>query len=174
MHPKFNTDAHRRRFLAYFSGIGLGSSLLPGVLWAQAQEGGGEPRINEQMIKDALAIAGLTFSEEDVKAMVQGVNRALSGYEEVRKLEIPNDVEPPFYFSPITPGMKVNRARMPLVFSAPVASTLRRPANMEDLAFASVVELGHLLKARKVTSTELTEMYLARLHKLNGKLNCVV
>ncbi|SRR5579884_674587 len=171
MHPKFNTDAHRRRFLAYFSGIGLGSSLLPGVLWAQAQEGGGEPRINEQMIKDALAIAGLTFSEEDVKAMVQGVNRALSGYEEVRKLEIPNDVQPPFYFSPITPGMKVNRVKEPVHFSAP---PVKRPSSIEDLAFAPVIQLAQLLKTRQVTSVELTRMYLDRLHRFNPKLNCVV
>ena len=34
--------------------------------------------------------------------------------------------------------------------------------------------LGHLLKTRKVTSVELTEMYLGRLHKYNDKLNCVV
>src|SRR5215472_13780456 len=72
MHPKFlNTEAHRRRFLAYFSGIGLGSSLLPGALWAQAaqqQEGGGESQINEQMVRDGLAIAGLSFKDEDVKA----------------------------------------------------------------------------------------------------------
>ena len=67
--------------------------------------------------------------------------------------------------------MKVNKTRAPLVFSTP---TVKRPANVEDVAFASVVELGHLLKTRKVTSVELTEMYLARLHKYNDKLNCVV
>ena len=28
----------RRRFLAYFSSVGLSPTLLPGVLWAQVQE----------------------------------------------------------------------------------------------------------------------------------------
>jgi Asp-tRNA(Asn)/Glu-tRNA(Gln) amidotransferase A subunit family amidase len=166
-----NTDEHRRRFLAYFSSIGLGSSLFPGALWAQAQQEGGEERITPEMVKSSLAIAGLSFSDEDVKAMVQGVNRNLTSFEEVRKLEIPNDVSPPFYFSTITPGMKVNRTREPMHFSTP---PVKRPSNVEDLAFAPVIQLAQLLKTRQVTSVELTKMYLDRLHKYNGKLNCVV
>jgi Asp-tRNA(Asn)/Glu-tRNA(Gln) amidotransferase A subunit family amidase len=161
----------RRRFLSYFSGIGLGSSLLPGVLWAEMQEEGGAARVTDEMLKSALAVAGLTFSEEDRKAVLQGVNRSLAGFEEVRKLEIPNDVAPPFYFSPIVAGMKVNRTREPLRFSAPV---VKRPANIEDAAFWPVVQLAQLIKTRQVTSLELTQMYLGRLHKYNGKLNCVV
>ena len=162
--------AHRRRFLTYFSGAGLGATLLPGVLWGQMQQDGAE-RVTPEMLKDALALAGLSFGEEDQKAMVQGVNRNLTNYEELRKIAIPNDVAPPFYFSPLVPGMKVNRRREDLRFSAP---KVKRPADLEELAFWPVVQLSQLLKTRQVTSTELTKMYLARLHKYNDKLNCVV
>jgi Asp-tRNA(Asn)/Glu-tRNA(Gln) amidotransferase A subunit family amidase len=161
----------RRRFLAYFSGIGMGSSLLPGVLWAQMPQDSTPPRVTDEMLKSALAISGLTFSDEDRKAVLQGVNRSLTSFEEVRKLEIPNDVAPPFYFSPIVPGMKVNRTREPLHFSAPV---VKRPANLEDVAFWPIVQLAQLIKTKQVTSLELTQMYLGRLHKYNDKLNCVV
>ncbi len=160
----------RRSFLAYFSSIGLGASLLPGVLWAQAQQSE-TPEISLEMLQSALKLSGLEFSEADEKAMLNGANQSLNRYRELHALKIPNDVAPPFYFSAITPGMKVNRTRSPLVFSAPA---VKRPANIEDLAFASVVDLGQLLKTRKITSMELTEMYLARLHKYNDKLNCVV
>jgi Asp-tRNA(Asn)/Glu-tRNA(Gln) amidotransferase A subunit family amidase len=167
-----NTDEHRRRFLAYFSAAGLSSSLLPGVLWAEMQQGdGAEQRVTAEMLKNALALAGLSFSEEDQKAMLQGVNRNLTSFEEVRKIEIPNDVAPPFYFSPIVPGMKVNRTRETLRFTAPV---VKRPANLEDVAFWPVVQLAQLIKTKQVTSVELTEMYLGRLHKYNSKLNNVV
>jgi Asp-tRNA(Asn)/Glu-tRNA(Gln) amidotransferase A subunit family amidase len=161
----------RRRFLAYFSGIGMGSSLLPGVLWAQMPQDSTPARVTDEMLKSALAISGLTFSDEDRKAVLQGVNRSLTSFEEVRKLEIPNDVAPPFYFSPIVPGMKVNRTREPLHFSAPV---VKRPANLEDVAFWPIVQLAQLIKTKQVTSLELTQMYLGRLHKYNDKLNCVV
>jgi Asp-tRNA(Asn)/Glu-tRNA(Gln) amidotransferase A subunit family amidase len=165
-----NNTENRRRFLSYFSGIGLGSSLLPGVLWAEMQDGE-EPHVTDEILKNALAVAGLTFSDEDRKAVLQGVNRNLTSFEEVRKIEIPNDVAPPFYFSSIVPGMKVNRTREPLHFSAPV---VKRPANLEDVAFWPIVQLAQLIKTKQVTSLELTQMYLGRLHKYNGKLNCVV
>ena len=67
--------------------------------------------------------------------------------------------------------MKVNRTREPLRFST---AAVKRPANLEDVAFWPITHLAQLLKTRQVTSLELTEMYLARLHKYNEKLNCVV
>jgi Asp-tRNA(Asn)/Glu-tRNA(Gln) amidotransferase A subunit family amidase len=44
----------------------------------------------------------------------------------------------------------------------------------EDLCFLPVVELSALVRARKITSTELTKMYLARLKKYAPKLLCVI
>jgi len=161
---------NRRRFLAYFSGAGLGATLLPGVLWGQIQQDGAQ-RVTPEMLKGALSLAGLDFNEEQQKAMLQGVNRNLTNYEELRKLSIPNDVAPPFYFSAITPGMKVNRTREPFRPSTP---KVKRPADLDEVAFWPIVQLSQLLKTRQVTSTELTRMYLARLHKYNDKLNCVV
>ena len=51
---------------------------------------------------------------------------------------------------------------------------MKRPANLEDVAFWPVRHLAELVRTRQVTSLELTEMYLARLHRYNGKLNNVV
>src|SRR5580658_5595989 len=164
------TEETRRRFLGCFTGIGLSGTLLPGVLWAQMQRDGAQ-KITPEMLKDALAVSGLAFSDDDQKAMLQAVNTNLNRYDALRALHIPNDVAPPFYFSAITPGMKVNRTREPLRFSAPA---VKRPANLEDAAFWPITQLAQLIKTRQVTSTDLTQMYLARLHKYNAKLNCVV
>jgi len=160
----------RRRFLAYFSATGLTATLLPGALWAQVQQSEGEA-VTPQMLRDALALSGLNFSEEDQKAMLQGVNQNLTRFEEIRRVKIPNDVSPPFHFSTIVPGVKVNRTREPLRFTTPA---VKRPANLEDAAFWPVTQLSQLIKSKQVTSVELTQMYLARLHKFNEKLNCVV
>jgi Asp-tRNA(Asn)/Glu-tRNA(Gln) amidotransferase A subunit family amidase len=168
------TNETRRRFLSFFSGIGLGGTLLPGVLWAQLQQAGstapGQP-ITLPMLKDALALSGVTFDDADTGAMLQAANQNLTRYDEVRKISIPNDVSPPFYFNAITPGMKVNRARTAFRYSQP---RVRRPANLEDVAFWPLVQLAQLIRTRQVTSVELTQMYLARLHRFNDKLNCVV
>src|SRR5262249_6586938 len=74
-------DETRRRFMAHFAGIGLGSTLLPGVLWGQFQQSGSQ-RVSAEMLKSALAVSAIDFSEEDRKAMLQGINQSLTRYEE--------------------------------------------------------------------------------------------
>ena len=44
----------------------------------------------------------------------------------------------------------------------------------EDVAFASVRELGALLRANKITSEKLTQLYLKRLRRFDPLLKCVV
>ena len=167
---KPNIDS-RRQFIATFSGLGLGATLLPGVVWAKMEEQGTQ-KIDAAMLRSAAAIAGLSFADDEYTAMVQAVNQNLDRINTLHSIHIPNNVAPPFYFSPLTPGMKVNRTRTPIRFSKP--AEVKRPDNLEDLAFASVMQLSQLLKTKQVSSLELTQMYLARLHKLNAKLNCVV
>lgn len=167
-----NTDPNtRRQFITTFSSLGLGATLLPGVVWSKMEEQGLQ-KIDASMLRSAAAVAGLSFSDEEYGTMVKSVNQNLDRINTLRSIHIPNNVSPPFYFSPLTPGMKVNRSRSPIRFSKEVET--KRPDNIEDLAFSSVMQLAYLLKTKQVTSVELTEMYLARLHKYNAKLNCVV
>jgi Asp-tRNA(Asn)/Glu-tRNA(Gln) amidotransferase A subunit family amidase len=161
----------RRRFLAHFAGTGLGATLLPGVLWMQVQQSG-DNRITAEMLKTALAISGLEFTEAERTAMVQTVNRSLGQYEQLHNFNIPNNVTPPFHFSALVPGMKVNRQRDPLRMS--VVSNIKRPANLEDVAFWPVRHLAELIRTRQVTSTELTTMYLTRLKRYNSELSNVI
>jgi len=165
------TASSRRRFLRNLSALGVGSTLLPGLLRARVEETG-STAITAAMIKDAATIAGLTFSDEEIAGMVRAVNLDHVRYATLHAARIPNDVAPPFYFSPLVPGMKVDRTVAPLRFSKPAKRA--RPANLEDVAFWSVMDLAQLLKTRAVSSGELTRMFLDRLHRLNGKLNCVV
>ncbi|MCC5021639.1 MAG: amidase [Candidatus Synoicihabitans palmerolidicus] len=168
--PAFSA-ASRRRFLPTLSGVGLGSSLLPGILWAQMAESG-KLELTTAMIQQAAALAGLSFTPDQCAELINTVSDNLGRYEELHAISVPNDVAPPFYFSPIVAGMTVDRIAAPVRFSSPSAPS--RPANLEDLAFASVLNLAALIKSSTVTSVELTRMFLIRLRRLNSKLNCVV
>jgi len=161
----------RRRFMAHFAGIGLGSTLVPGVVWARMQDQGTQ-RVTAAMVKDALRLQGVDVPDADIQAMVAGANQSLTRYEDVRKMHIPLDVSPPFHFSALAPGIEPNRNKLPFTMSA--APSLKRPSNLEDVAFWPVRHLAELVRTRQVKSVELTEMYLARLHKYNPKLNFVV
>ena len=161
----------RRRFITHFAGIGLWTTLAPGILWARMQDAGAKT-ITLGMVTDAMKLSGLDFTEAELKAMVDAANQNLTRYEEMRAIHIPNDVSPPFHFSPLVPGMEVNRTKLPFRLSTPPAT--KRPANLEDTAFWPVRHLAELVRTRQVTSVELAAMYLDRLHRYNGKLNNVV
>ncbi len=166
-----NIDQTRRRFMAHFAGAGLGTTLAPGILWARMQDAAAQ-RVNLAMITEALKLSGIDLTEEERTALVEGANRNLTGYEEIRKLHIPPDVSPPFHFSPVVPGLTVNKTKQPFRLSP--APAVKRPASLEDVAFWPVRHLAELVRTKQVTSLELTDMYLARLHRYNPLLNNVV
>jgi Asp-tRNA(Asn)/Glu-tRNA(Gln) amidotransferase A subunit family amidase len=169
--PMADLDDTRRRFIAHFASIGLGTTLAPGIVWARMQDAGTQT-ITLAMITEAMKLSGIELTEAERTAMVDAANQNLKRYEELREIHVPNDVSPPFHFSALVPGLAVSRKPLPFVLSAP--PPVKRPANLEDAAFWPVRHLAELIRTRQVTSLELTEMYLARLHRYNGILNNVV
>ena len=161
----------RRAFVNYFTGIGLGTTLLPGALWARLQQQQ-EDRITKEMIKDAEALAGLEFTDAEREAMVRGVNANARNYAQLRTVDIPNSVPPAVQFDPVLPGVKLPTERRTPRFTK--VSGVRRPANLEELAFWPVLHLAELVRTRKISPVELTEMYLARLKTHGPKLEAVV
>ena len=167
---KWNEHA-RRKFLAYFSGAGLGATLFPGVLWARLQESGAES-LDIGMMRAAAALAGLEFTDEEYELMVEEVEKNFDHYQEMRQRSVDNSVPPPLYFNPVVPGMTFERFEREVRQSdAPAVS---RPADLEEVAFWPMTHLARLIETREVSALELTEMYLSRLERLNPVLNCVV
>src|SRR5436305_1015532 len=147
--------SNRRQFLGYFSTVGLVTTLLPGVLWAKLQKDGTQ-RVTAAMLKDALAVAGLEFSDEERQQLLNGVNQNLTRYEDLRRIHIDPNLAPPLYYSPLVPGTKLDRVARP--FRASAAPAVKRPADLEEAAFWPIAHLAQLLKTRQVTSVELTKM----------------
>lgn len=166
-----HTDTQRRHFLSCFGALGLSSTLLPGVLWGKLQEQPGR-RITVETLGAAAAVAGLSFTPQQLEAMLDSVNQNLARYEELRAVRLDNDVAPPLYFNPVLPAMSIDRVKKPFRTSAPPA--VSRPQNLEDVAFWPVTHLARLIHTRQVRSVELTDMYLARLRRHGAALNCVV
>ena len=164
----------RRNFMKTCSGMGLAGTLFPGVLWAQAQAQAPK-KITKEMIENAAAIADVPISEEYKAMMLESLNDQAKGYEEIYKLHIPNSVDPALIFDPVLPGMTFETERKPMRISTAanlVPSTALK--NLEDLAFASARELAELVRARRVSSLALTEMYVGRLKRYDPALRFVV
>ena len=129
-------------------------------------------RVSKDQLKAALEILGLDFTEAQREQMLQGVNRALGSYDALRQIDVPLDTEPAFHFRPSLPG-KEPKARASKFFPTKVTK-LAAFKDPEELCFLPVTELSALVRARKITSTELTKMYLARLKKYSPKLLCAI
>lgn len=166
----------RRAFMGYFSTTSLAGTLFPGVLWAHLQQQGQrpEPTITTAMIAEAEKIAGLELTEEEREEMRRGLDRNASAYEELRALEIPNEVVPALVFEPAMPGVEVDADSEEI----PLRVSQQRPPavgdDLEALAFLPVTQLAELVRTRQVSSEELTRMYLDRLERYDPKLLFVV
>jgi len=159
----------RRSFISYFSSIGLGSTLLPGIIWAQAAQG---VEITAATIACAEELAGLKFEDEQRKQMLDNLKNLGRSIEAIHKVPLPNAVPPSLVFNPLLPGMTLDRTRKPMVRTRVAPRAV--PANLEDLAFFPVTELSELVRTRKVTSTQLTKMYIDRIKRFDPVLKCVV
>lgn len=165
------SESTRRRFLAYFSGLGLSTTLLPGTLWGKLQQAETNA-VTLSMVRDASRLAGLDFTEADQQAMVQELNNTLARARDLHGMSLPNDVPSPILFNPRVPGTSLPVIRP--VFQPSRAGRVQRPSELEETAFWPVTQLAELIRTRQVTAVELAGMYLARLERYNPKLNCVV
>lgn len=172
----------RRRFLAVCSAVGVGQTLLPGVLWgmvaqAPAAASGEEKQkvgeITPAVIDAAAVIAGISLTDEQKAMMLDGLKRQRESVMVIREMKIPNSVAPAFVFDPVLGGTILETERRPMRMSA-APDVSRLGVGGDALAFASVRELAELVKTRKVTSVALTKMYLARLKKYDPRLHFVI
>ncbi|MFN2603169.1 MAG: amidase [Gemmatimonadaceae bacterium] len=160
----------RRAFMGYFASLGLGSTLFPGVLWAKISAGAD---ITVATIASAEEVAGLHFDEAERTMMLDGLKQQEQRIEALHKIPLANSVAPAIVFNPVPPWRTPPRdPKKPMVRGRVTqrAST----GNLENLAFLPVTELSDLVRRRKITSLELTQMYLERLKRYDPVLKCVI
>ncbi|HKW11680.1 MAG TPA: amidase, partial [Gemmatimonadaceae bacterium] len=168
-----STTYDRRAFMAYFSSIGLGSTLFPGVLWAQAQQQPQGPAITNETIAAAESIADVSFTDEERTAIVRGLQQTRNAIDQLHQQPLDMSVLPAIVFEPVPPGERLApKTKAPMARSK--VAVMTRPGNLEELAYAPVTTLSELVRTRKVKSAELTEMYLSRLKRYDPQLHCVI
>lgn len=118
-------------------------------------------------------VFAIEFTDEERAALVGSVRSARSGIQSLRSQPIDYTIEPPTPFAPL-PGRARVMEGEPRVTVRQSPTSLQGAPKGEDLAFASVRSLGELLRSRKISSVELTELYLERLRRYGEKLLCVV
>ncbi len=161
------TGFDRRRFVALLSSFGVVGAAAD-RLWAAAEEG----PVTANDLAHAEKIAGLQFSETERKLMVEGINDLREDFEALREVPLPNSISPALSFDPRPAGFVYDPESRCFRPSRPEAA--ERPDDLEELAFLPVTQLAALVRTRRVSSVELTKMYLERLRRHGPKLLCVI
>lgn len=157
----------RKEFLA----SATGALLLAKSVAAQDNPAQAGVEITLEDVKTLEKMTGAAFTEEERAGILNGVRQAARNAALVRGLGLDDQIAPPTPFAP--------QGRMPADGSAVSVRptgirTISKPSKEEDLAFLTVLELGALLKSRRITSLELTQMYLGRLKRFGEPLLCLV
>ena len=146
--------------------------LLPALALVLSESAPAQPTgITKDQLRQALVLIGLEFKEDYLDLMLPSVNRTLGSITDLRKLPIPLDTPPAFRFDPLLPGQKLPPAGPFLATPPAVLPRFKKPA---ELAFQPVTQLAALLRARRVTSRQLTQLYLDRLKEHSPALTCTV
>jgi Asp-tRNA(Asn)/Glu-tRNA(Gln) amidotransferase A subunit family amidase len=129
-------------------------------------------KVTKDLIPNAEKIIGIEFTDAQRDSMTDELNDQLKNYDNIRKIHLENSTPPSFLFNPIPEGFVIDKKQKPLIFSK--YSYVKMPSNIEGLAFYSIGELAHLIKSKKITATQLTQMFLDRLKRISPKLHCVI
>jgi Asp-tRNA(Asn)/Glu-tRNA(Gln) amidotransferase A subunit family amidase len=138
-------------------------------------------KVSKEALHAAEILIGIELTDAQEAMALPGVNRTLASYEALRKIDVPLDTEPAFSFHPALPG-KPGAPGSPVAAKPRGATRKAQPgkvevpkySTLEDLAFCKAVELAALIRTRKISSVDLTKMYIARLKRYGPKLNCTV
>ncbi|HET9478265.1 MAG TPA: amidase family protein, partial [Pyrinomonadaceae bacterium] len=183
---KSGANVDRRNFvkaLPAFGIAGVAASRLPFDVLAQTPAASPTPtpspspsptptpRITKEMMRQAEKLIGIELTDAQEAMAVGGVNRNLDSYEAIRKVDVPLDTEPAIAFHPSRAKKELYVQRSKFRFAKVEPPPFK---TVEDLAFATVPQLAELIRTRRITSTELTKMYLGRLKRYGPKLLCVV
>lgn len=162
-------DLSRKEFLGAMAGA-LSFALLSTRAHAAPTE---SPVIEDDItiddLRSAAKVAGIPMTDAQLQSVMKDVKDSIQSYAGLRQKTNDNTLAPATIFrTATTPPSGTNRK--PKLSTAKIAL----PAKTEDLAFLPVTDLARLIRDRKVTSTQLTKLYLERLKTYGPKLKCVI
>ena len=114
----------------------------------------------------------LNFTDVERDSLLTGLKSNQRFIQSMHEYVLPNAVGMSIRFDPIPQGFVVDTKQNSIDWGLP--KTVSLPANKEDLAFYTVAQLSVLLKTKKVSSTDLTLLYIARLKKYGDTLQCLI
>jgi Asp-tRNA(Asn)/Glu-tRNA(Gln) amidotransferase A subunit family amidase len=176
-------DRRRLLYAALMSGAGAAlSACSPAVDFGEADLWVGfDQRITERTLAEAEKLFGLAFTEAERRLILGKPNAAedenffaqqLASLRKRREYDIPFSLAPATTFDPRLPGVDYGLQANSLTLHPQAIETF--PVDAESIAFASVRQQAHWMATGRISSRELTEIYLERIGRYGGLLQCFI
>ena len=114
----------------------------------------------------------IELSDAERDSLFDNLKQTLESYKSLHALRMDNSVPPSLIFDPLPQGFQLDQEQLAINWNLPKSISL--PANRNELAFFPVYKLSVLIMNKKITSAELTNIYLDRLKKFGDTLQCVI
>lgn len=128
--------------------------------------------ITKADIPAAAKLMDLSLTPKEVDTMyANGVKKNWLVIKNMHKLKLNNSAQMTLRQSPVLPGMVFSDKQEPIKWKLPKTVM---PANMNELAFYSIEQLASLIKSKKISSVQLTQLFIDRIKKYGDTLECVI
>ncbi|MDX5478440.1 MAG: amidase [Cyclobacteriaceae bacterium] len=141
--------------------------LLVGTLFGFIVAKTTEPLTRED-VKIAQKLFNLHFEDAAIDTMLQYLESNKKAFDTMRTFYLENDIAPALHFDPVPLDYPLSPDLGRHQWSINLQTKL--PENLEELAFYPIQDLAGLIKSGKITSVELTKIYLDRIKKHDPKL----
>jgi Asp-tRNA(Asn)/Glu-tRNA(Gln) amidotransferase A subunit family amidase len=122
--------------------------------------------------KEIEAYYDLDFTKAERDSLLSNLQEYQKSFQSIHQYKLDNHVPMSLVFDPIPLGFKPEAIQKQINWGLPKEVVL--PINREELAFYPVHQLAVLIKSKKITSLELTQLYLKRLKKYADTLQCAI
>jgi len=114
----------------------------------------------------------ISFTKAERDSLFSNLLEYQKSFQAIHQYKLDNQVPMSLVFDPIPVGFKPNLNQKPIDWGLP--KEVNVPTNKEQLAFYPVYKLAALIRTKKITSTELTKLYLSRIKKYADTLQCAI
>jgi Asp-tRNA(Asn)/Glu-tRNA(Gln) amidotransferase A subunit family amidase len=160
---------NRRHLLKAITATGIGTALFHRSAAAAISA---SDELSVDSIKQAEWITGLELTDEQREEILQTVRRSGESLAELREFPLTADVPMAIQFAPTSQFRQLETIQRD---ARPTESlVVPLPNTEEEIAFLPVHQLSWLIRTQKLSSVDLTNIYLRRLKKYAPMLRSVV
>ncbi len=142
------------------------------LLMISACQKQGLENATDDEITVAAQLIGLEFTPSERDSMREGLNDNKELYQQIREYALKNAVRPALVFNPVPVNYAFKAAASAANWDFPQKVEL--PSDKAKIAYLSIRELAYLIKNKKISSVQLTQIYLERIEKFDPHLKAFI